>query len=90
MNKVTLYYSILVFVIVVQFVSSVVNKSIAVQASASLANGQQQLDVLEQRESDLVKLLAEQTALMAPNDFSLYVAIDRTVALTPISLVATR
>lgn len=90
MNKISLYYSILALIIVVQFVSSVVNKSIAVQASASLANGQQQLDVLEERESELVKLLAEQTSLIAPSDPSLYVAIDRPVALTPASLVATR
>lgn len=90
MNKISLYYSILALIIVVQFVSSVVNKSIAVQASASLASGQQQLEVLEERESELVKLLAEQTSLIAPSDPSLYEAIDRTVALTPTSFLATR
>lgn len=91
MNKITVYYSVLIVVIVVQFVSSVISKSIAVQQSAVLVTQQKQLASLEQREANLINTIATQTALSTPTaEAEGYVAITRPVTVIPTSLVAAR
>ena len=89
MNKITLYYAILIAIITIQFVVSVISRSSVVQQSAALVNGQRQLAQLEKQETDLVNILAQQTSL-APDTSTQYVAISKPVTLTSGSLVATR
>lgn len=88
MKKISLYYLVLLAVIGVQFVMSVVGKSMAVQQSVSLVTYQKELAVLEKRESELVNLIAARTALIDSPVTNEFVAITKPVALQPKSLVA--
>ena len=91
MNKISLYYIILVGIVVVQFVSSVIGKSVLVQQSVTIVDEQRELASYEQRETDLIHALAAKTSLksiaVASGD---YVAISHPVAVLPSSLVAAR
>ena len=91
MKKTSLYYSILVAVIAVQFISTVIGKSMAVQQSALLVSEQKQLALLEQQEADLINTLASKTSLASLSESATeYVTITKPVTLTPATLVATR
>jgi hypothetical protein len=91
MNKISLYYMMLIGVVVVQFVSSVIGKSLLVQQSVTIVDEQRELASYEQRETDLIHSLAAKTSLQSIAVSSgEYVAISQPVAVLPTSQVAAR
>jgi uncharacterized protein YueI len=93
MNKITLYYSVLAFVIAIQFIGSVVSKSIAVQQTAASTQQQRQLTQLTAQEAQLTNQLAQQLSIntvVAPDQASSYIAVAKPRVLTPTQLVAVR
>ncbi|MBP7875760.1 hypothetical protein KA012_02070 [Candidatus Woesebacteria bacterium] len=91
MSKISLYYTVLLMVVAVQFASSVIGRSVAVQQSASLAHQQKQLSQLEKQETNLIAILGSQTSIVsvgAPT--TSYIAISNPITVLPSSLVATR
>lgn len=90
MKKITMYYVFLATIITIQFVISVIGKSVAVQQSVTLVDQQKELASLEKRESELINTIAAQTSLAASTETTGLEAITRPIALTPSSLVAAR
>lgn len=91
MNKITLYYSTLLLIIGVQFVSTVISKSIAVQQSAALADHQRELARLEQQEATLVNQLAQQTSYAAlQTGAQEFVAISNPVTIEESAIASIR
>jgi len=89
MKKTAIYYTVLMSIVAIQFIWTVVNKSVAVQQSSQLVEYQKELSQLEKEQSDLVTQLATKTslALITP-ETSGYIPISKPIVVQSPTLVA--